>query len=63
MDTEGTMSGIKAHNEDDTEKLGEDLASGRKWDCWPTLSVYPTRSSIDQSILVSSLLKRYRSFT
>ena len=30
MDTEGTMSGIKAHTEDDTEKLGEDLASMAK---------------------------------
>ena len=29
MDTEGTMSGIKAHNEDDTEKLWEDLASAK----------------------------------
>ena len=30
MDISGTMSGVKAHNEDEMERLGEDLASKAK---------------------------------
>ena len=55
MDTEGDMSGSKAHNEDNMERMGEDLASKAKVESGKPSNLFLRLPETDRKLMVAVL--------